>query len=183
MPTSKHSLKQSKEAAMYSKELKAQIGLPETATDAEVSAKLTALQSAATRLGQTETQLKEANARTAKAAVEAWERDGLISGNAAKEAHVIYAALSAGENVKPEQFAAFVAALPKIDTSRVAANVKQIAQNPAGEDGEEVTLDDFKKQATSAVAAKRIHAAVAARKTTNPKFTAADLRRELAAAN
>lgn len=55
------------EKVMYSKELKVKLGLAETATDAEVEAKLAALQSSASKVTELETQKKAAEDATFEA--------------------------------------------------------------------------------------------------------------------
>lgn len=136
----------------------------------EISAKLDAERQA--RIAAERERLKtDANAK-----VDAWERDGRLTGNATKEVRAFYAALASGETVTPEGFERVIAALPKFDTSRIAAAAQPQIPAPG------VSRDDFAKAATNADVAKRIAAAVAHRQKDNPKFTIADLRREAEAA-
>lgn len=119
---------------------------------------------------ETERRKTDANAK-----VDAWERDGRLSGNATKEARAFYTALAVGEAVTAEGFEKVIAALPKFDTKRVAENAEGQIAVPT------VTKDDFAKAATNPEVSKRIAAAVALRQKDNPKFTFSDLRREVEA--
>lgn len=187
------------EESMYTKELKLKLGLAETATDAEVDAKLAEMRGASTRLQSVESELKaeqekrtkaEATAKVeaeakeaalrakvkteAEAQVEAWQREGMITGNATAAVKTFYVALATGEKVTADGFAAVMAALPKFDTTRLSANLE-----PKPAVAPDVTLEDFKRQAIDAKAAQRIKAAVTLRQKENPKFATEDLRREL----
>ncbi|HXG58122.1 MAG TPA: S49 family peptidase [Thermoanaerobaculia bacterium] len=176
-----------KETDMFTKEFKQQIGLPETATDAEVLSRVEEMKSAATRLSAVETDLKaekekreaaeiEKSKAIANAKVDSWEREGKISGNATLAVREVYVAAATGQTVTAEQIEKMVAALPQIDTTRVAKEAIKRADPNAKHD---VTIEDFKKSATDANAARRIDAAVRDRQRTDPKFTRDDLRREL----
>jgi ClpP class serine protease len=171
--------KQTKESLMFTKEMKVKLGLAETATDAEVevriaenTAKLTAM----------EADLKKERIEKAKieasAKVDAWERDGRISGNATKEVKSLMSAIAAGEPVTMDMVAKTIEALPKIDTSRHGEGAGKV---PTAE-AHGVTKADFEKVATDAKAAKRISDAVAIRQKTDPKFDSDALRKEVFAA-
>ncbi len=163
-----------KENGMFTPEFKKSIGLPEAATDAEVSAEIERMRAAAARTDAAE---KESKRTIAKAQVDAWEREGKISGNATERVRVLFVAASTGEKVTPEMVADMVAALPKFDTTRVSDKAGKGDAQPALT--ADVTLEDFGKSATNPEAAKRINMALAARQKTNPKFTRSELYREL----
>ena len=121
--------------------------------------------------------LKDKKKTEANAKVDAWEREGKLSGNATTEARLFFVALAAGEPVTVEGFEKMIAALPKFDTKRISQGAG--AGDAAPKTTTDVTLDDFAKSATNPDAAKRIGTALAARQKTNPKFTRTDLFREL----
>jgi ClpP class serine protease len=169
----------SKESFMFTKEMKVKLGLAETATDAEVevriaenTAKLTAM----------EADLKKERIEKAKieasAKVDAWERDGRISGNATTEVKSLMSAIAAGEAVTMDMVAKMIETLPKVDTSRVAGGAGKTATTEVSG----VTKDDFAKAAIDATASKKIRDAVALRQKTDPKFNTEALRREVCAA-
>jgi signal peptide peptidase SppA len=114
----------------------------------------------------------------ASAKVDAWERDGRISGNATKEVKSLMSAIAAGEPVTMDMVAKTIEALPKIDTTRQAEGA---GKTPAAE-AHGVTKADFEKAHVDAKAAKKIAAAVAERKKTDAKFDQAALRKEVFAA-
>lgn len=162
---------------MFTPEFKKSLGLAETATDAEVQATVDGMKAAAARTVAAE---KDSKRVIANAQVDAWEREGIVSGNATAKVREVYVAAATGETVTPEMVAGMVAALPKLDTTRlsaVAAPSKESQDVNAG--AGTVTLDDFAKAATDAKASQKIAAVIAERQKTNPKFTRDDLRREL----
>jgi hypothetical protein len=175
----------------YSKEFKVQIGLTESATDADVDARLADLQAAENRARTAEADLAKERAKSteaekssatiaANAQVDAWEREGLVSGNATAKLRDVYVAAATGAPVTKDMIAGMVAALPKLSTTRVGADAKpsQESQDLAAAAGN-VTVDDFAKAATDAKVAQKIAAVVAERRKTNASFTRDDLRREL----
>jgi len=111
----------------------------------------------------------------ANAKVDSWEKEGKLSGNGTAAAREFYVALACGEAVTPAGFEKVIAAMPKFDTSRIAAD--GLPQKPVLN----VSKEDVDKAATNAEAAKRVSAEIAQRQKENPKFTIHDLRRELAA--
>jgi ClpP class serine protease len=76
---------------------------------------------------------------SAEAQVNAWQADRRITGDAAAAVRSFYVALATGEAVTAEGFAAIIAALPQIDTSRVTAD---LPKQPAA-DADKPTRDDF----------------------------------------
>jgi ClpP class serine protease len=193
-----------KENSMDPKEIRASLGLPETATDAEVTAKLAEMKSAnAAMQAQIAEQAKsietEARSRIAQFKAPLLAKNDLRF-NAqsvgiyatilmvAKSAAAGLATAKAGDkeitlDVRSlgsfviEQVTALTAATPKFTPD--GEQLEQPADKPKATSG--VTAADFKVAATNPEAAKRIAAAVAERKKTDPKFTANDLRRELTA--
>jgi hypothetical protein len=197
-----------KENSMDPKEIRASLGLPETATDAEVTAKLAEMKSAnAAMQAQIAEQAKsiETEARSRIAAEVEQFKAPLLAKNdlrfnaqsvgiyatilmVAKSAAAGLATAKAGDkeitlDVRSlgsfviEQVTALTAATPKFTPD--GEQLEQPADKPKATSG--VTAADFKVAATNPEAAKRIAAAVAERKKTDPKFTANDLRRELTA--
>jgi ClpP class serine protease len=67
----------------------------------------------------------------ANAQVDAWERDGRLTGNATAKVRTIYVAVATGEPVTTTQVEEMIAALPQFDTGRIAApNVTGQAKSP-----------------------------------------------------
>lgn len=74
----------------------------------------------------------------ANAKVDGWRRDGLISGNATEQVRALYVAAATGEGVTADQIEKMIAALPKIDTSRIADLPKTKEEN-----ADKPTREDF----------------------------------------
>jgi ClpP class serine protease len=165
----------SKESFMYTKEMKLKLGLAETATDAEVDAKISALSTVESDLQKERTEKLKLEANTL---VDGWEREGIVSGNAVAKTRTLAVAIATGAPVTMAMFSDHMAALPKIDTTRLAAAA---GKAPAAE-ASGVTKDDFAKAAIDATASKKIRDAVALRQKTDPKFNTEALRREVCAA-
>lgn len=88
---------------------------------------------AAQKLAEDKAKTTEANAR-----VDAWERDGSITGNATPKVREVYVAVCTDQPVTPAQIEAMVAALPKLDTTRIsesgAETKKKESEVPTRED-------------------------------------------------
>jgi signal peptide peptidase SppA len=160
--------------------------LPANAGNPDVTAQLAQLQRENAEL-KAKAELDEKNRKDAErkaavveasAKVDAWERDGRISGNATVAVRSLMTAVAAGEPVTMDMVAKTIEALPKIDTSRQGEGAGKV---PAAE-AHGVTKADFEKVATDAKAAKRISDAVAIRQKTDPKFDSDALRKEVFAA-
>jgi ClpP class serine protease len=136
----------SKESFMFTKEMKVKLGLAETATDAEVevriaenTAKLTAMEADLKKereeklLAQAEKAKAEANAL-----VDGWEREGIVSGNAVVKTRTIAVAIASGQPVTMDMFSEHMAAMPKVDTDRIATGAGKTTV-----DTEKPTAADF----------------------------------------
>jgi predicted RecA/RadA family phage recombinase len=139
----------SKESFMFTKEMKVKLGLAETATDADVEARLVALQGVDARLQTLEGDLQKereekllAQAEKAKAEanalVDGWEREGIVSGNAVVKTRTIAVAIASGQPVTMEMFSEHMAAMPKVDTDRIATGAGKTTV-----DTEKPTAADF----------------------------------------
>lgn len=94
---------------------------------------------------ETERKRTEANAK-----VDAFEREGKLTGNATAAFRTVYTKIACGEPVTIAEMDALAAALPKFDTTRVAANA-----TPPPADPTIPTAEDFRKADGGDVNAKK----------------------------
>jgi ClpP class serine protease len=178
-PLQRVSAEKKKEIFMYTREMKLKLGLTETATDAEVDAKISAMQGDSARVQAMEADLKKERAdkatAEANALVDGWEREGKISGNGTAKTRVVAVAIASGQPVTMAMFTEHMAAMSKLDASRIATGAGKV---PAAE-ASGVTKSDFDAAALDPKASQKIRDAVALRQKTDPKFTSQDLRREV----
>jgi hypothetical protein len=175
----------------YSKEFKVQIGLTESATDADVDARLADLQAAENRARTAEADPQKSARKVrrrrsrlasiaANAQVDAWEREGLVSGNATAKLREVYVAAATGAPVTKDMIAGMVAALPKLDTTRIAEEAKPSQESQdVRERRRQRSPTSRSPAATSRHRAEDRGRGRRASKT-NANFTRDDLRRELA---
>jgi hypothetical protein len=123
---------------------------------------------------QTESRLAERSALIAKAdaAVDQWQREGRISGNATVRTREIYRAVACGDQVTLSMFSAWIDSLPRIGT--VCSR-----ETPSNRMHSTIAPQDFTKAATDPAAAQRIRDAVSVRQKTDPTFTTEKLEKEV----